>query len=128
MWTRSSIRGLIKEKWNIEIPLSTLGCYLARWGFSVQRPVKRAYHQDEKKIKNWLETELPGIPERAKTEKTEIYVGNETGLRNTASCLRGYAPIGKTPVVKTEANGSKSICVPLFPPVGNLGLYFIKTT
>ena len=99
-----------------------------RGGVFLCKGQKRAYQQDKKKIKNWLETEFPGIPERAKTEKAEIYVGDETGLRNAAACLRGYAPIGKTPVVKTEANGSKSICVPLFPPVGNLGLYFIKTT
>ena len=48
MWTRNNIRDLIREKYGIDMKLSTLGYYLARWGFSVQRPVKRAYKQDQK--------------------------------------------------------------------------------
>ena len=43
MWTRGAISELIYQKYGIKIKLSTLGYYLQRWGFSVQRPVKRAY-------------------------------------------------------------------------------------
>ena len=50
MWTRKNIAELIYQKYKIEIKPSTLGYYLERWGFSVQRPVKRAYSQDAKKI------------------------------------------------------------------------------
>ena len=32
MWTRNNIRQLIKDKYSIDIKLSTLGYYLARWG------------------------------------------------------------------------------------------------
>ena len=107
MWTRNNIRDLIREKCKIELPLSTLGYYLERWGFSVQRPVKRAYQQDEKKVKDWVENEFPGISTRAESEGAEIYFGDETGLQNTATYLRGYAPIGQTPVVQTEAKRIK---------------------
>jgi transposase len=103
MWTRNNIRTLILEKYKIGLPLSTLGYYLQRWGFSVQRPIKRAYKQDEAKVKSWAESEFPGISERAKSESAEIFFGDETGLQNTSDYVRGYAPIGKTPVVKTEA-------------------------
>jgi transposase len=48
MWTRNNIRNLIRGKYKIDIKLSTLGYYLQRWGFSVQRPAKRANKQDEK--------------------------------------------------------------------------------
>lgn len=65
MWTRKNIAELIKQKYGIEIKPSTLGYYLQRWGFSVQRPVKRAYKQDEKKIDKWLNEEFPGITTRA---------------------------------------------------------------
>lgn len=103
MWTRSNIRALIREKYGVDMPLSTLGYYLARWGFSVQRPIKRAYKQDKKKVKNWVESEFPGISARAKAENAKIFFGDETGIQNTATYLRGYAPIGQTPVVRTEA-------------------------
>ena len=107
MWTRSNISAMILEKYKIHMPLSTLGYYLARWGFSVQRPVKRAYQQDEQKIQVWLENEFPGISERAKAEDAEIFFGDETGLQNEATCLRGYAPKGKTPIVYTESKRMK---------------------
>ncbi len=42
MWTRKNITALIKKLLGIEIKFSTLGYYLERWGFSVQRPIKRA--------------------------------------------------------------------------------------
>jgi transposase len=52
MWTRANIKELIKEMYDIDMALSTLGYYLARWGFSVQRPKKQAYKQDPKKVEN----------------------------------------------------------------------------
>jgi transposase len=107
MWTRKNIRQLIKEKYGIDIKLSTLGYYLARWGFSVQRPVKRAYKQDPKKIDKWLNDEFPGITERANAENAEIFFGDETNIQNTCNYMRGYAPKGKTPVVMTESQKFK---------------------
>ena len=107
MWTRNNICLLIKEKYGIEMKLSTLGYYLARWGFSVQRPVKRAYKQDEKKIDAWLNSEFPGITERAEKEGAEIFFGDETNIQNTANYARGYAPKGKTPVIQVEAQKFK---------------------
>ena len=107
MWTRNNIRQLIREKYGIDIKLSTLGYYLARWGFTVQRPVKRAYKQDEKKIDAWLNSEFPGITERAEKEDAEIFFGDETNIQNTANYARGYAPKGQTPVVQTEAQKLK---------------------
>lgn len=74
MWTRNNISQLIREKYGIDIKLSTLGYYLARWGFTVQRPVKRAYKQDEKKIDAWLNSEFPGITERAEKEDAESFL------------------------------------------------------
>ena len=107
MWTRNNIRQLIKDKYGIDIKLSTLGYYLARWGFSVQRPVKRAYKQDEQKIDAWLNSEFPGITERAEKEDAEIFFGDETNIQNTANYARSYAPKGKTPVIRTEAQKLK---------------------
>ena len=101
MWTRNNIRSLIMQMYKIDMPLSTLGYYLERWGFSVQRPTKRAYKQDEEQVKNWVESEFPGITERAKEEDAEIFFGDETGLQNQATCLRGYAPIGQGDSRKT---------------------------
>jgi len=108
MWTRRNISELIMQLYKIKMPLSTLGYYLERWGFSVQRPTKRAYKQNPEQINEWLGETYPEIKERATTENAEIYWGDETGVQNTADYLRGYAPIGQTPVVQVEAKKFKS--------------------
>ena len=107
MWTRKNISELIYQKYKIRMKLSTLGYYLQRWGFSVQRPVKRAYKQDKVKIDKWLNEEFPGITERAKAEDAEIFFGDETNIQNTCNYMKGYAPKGKTPVVKVESQKFK---------------------
>lgn len=107
MWTRNNIRDLIREKYRIDMKLSTLGYYLARWGFSVQRPVKRAYKQDKNQIDKWLNDEFPGITKRAEAENAEIFFGDETNIQNTANYMKGYAPKGKTSVVKVESQKFK---------------------
>ena len=108
MWTRNNIAEYIMQKYKLPMPLSTLGYYLERWGFSVQRPTKQAYKQDPEKIDQWLNEAYPNIKERAAAENAEIYWGDETGVQNTADYLRGYAPIGQTPVVQVEAKKFKA--------------------
>lgn len=108
MWTRKNIAALIKEVYGITMPLSTLGYYLERWGFSVQRPTKKAYKQDDEQVKTWLDSTFATIKARAKAENAEIFWGDETGVQNTADYLRGYAPIGQTPVVEVEAQKFKA--------------------
>lgn len=118
MWTRANIRDLIKRMYKIDMPLSTLGYYLARFGFSVQRPRKQALKQDSKKIEAWLNEEFPGISKRAKQEDAEIFFGDETGVQNTANYAKGYAPIGQTPVVKAE---SKKMKINMLSAISNRG-------
>ena len=118
MWTRANIQDLIKRKYGIAMPLSTLGVYLARWGFSVQRPKKQAYKQDAEKVDKWLNVEFPGITERAMAENAEIFFGDETGIQNTANYAKGYAPIGQTPVVKVE---SKKMKINMLSAISNSG-------
>lgn len=103
LWTRKSIRDLIVMKYEIDLGLSTLGYYLQRWGFSIQRPIKKARKQNPEHLQKWMEEEYPAISVRAKAEKAEIYWGDETGMQNTANYAKGYAPIGKTPVLEVDS-------------------------
>ncbi len=118
MWTRKNIALLIKDKYNIDMGLSTLGYYLSRWGFTVQRPVKRAYKQDAEKIDTWLNEEFAGITGRAQTEDAEIFFGDETGIQNTANYAKGYSLKGKTPVVYIE---SKKIKINMLSAISKRG-------
>jgi len=100
LWTRHAVQQFIKQDFGIEIPIRTVGDYLKRWGFTPQKPIKRAYERNEPKIRAWLEEEYPAIEARAHREKAEIHWGDETGISNRDQIGRGYAPKGKTPTRK----------------------------
>jgi transposase len=127
MWNRNNIRSLILQKYKIEMPLSTLGYYLERWGFSVQRPTKRAYKQDEAKVNNWVETEFPGISECAKLENAEIYFGDESRAEPSNAVAGGTPLSGKRRLSEPRQNTSQSICCPPFPIAANCVLCCTRT-
>ena len=106
LWTREAVCLAIKKNFGLELPLRTITDYLKRWGFTPQRPAKRAYEQDPEKLKQWLEQGYPEIVARAKQEKAEIHWGDETGVNNEAYNTRGFAPKGKTPIVRLNAKRS----------------------
>ncbi len=103
LWTRDAVRLMIRQQCKIDLPARTTGDYLKRWGFTPQKPVKRAYEQDPKKIAQWLETTYPGIAARAKQEKAEIHWGDETGIQSDAYNAKGFAPKGKAPIIHLNA-------------------------
>lgn len=103
LWTRKAVQELIKAETGVTMPIRTVGDYLKRWGMTPQKPQKRAYEQRTPEVKAWLEEEYPAIQAQAKQEDAEIYWGDETGLRNDCQHERGYAPKGKTPVIRLNA-------------------------
>jgi transposase len=97
LWTRQAVQELIKQQFGIRLPIRTVGEYLKRWGFTPQKPVRKAYKQDPEEVAEWLETKYPEIESRAAKEGGEIHWGDETGVRSTCQHSRGYARPGATP-------------------------------
>jgi len=118
LWTRQAIRDLIKREYGIRIAIRTMGDYLHRWGFTPQKPKKRAYEQNPKAVQRWLKEEYPVISKSAKKEKAEIHWGDETGVRNDCQYGRSYAPKGKTPVKDKMA---KRISLNMISTITNQG-------
>ena len=103
LWTSVVIQELVWNLWNIRMARRTVSLYLKRWGFTPQKPAKRAYEQCSKAVQKWLDEEYPFIKKRAKLFGGQIYWGDETGVRNQCQHTRGYAPKGQTPILKTQA-------------------------
>ena len=98
LWSRAAVGQLIEQEFGIKLQVRSIGKYLTRWGFTPQKPIKRAYEQSPAAVQAWLEGEYPGIEQRARAEGAEIHWGDETALVNTDVRGRSYAPAGKTPV------------------------------
>jgi transposase len=99
LWTREAVAELIEKKFGIRLSIWTVGRYLARWGFTPQKPLRRAFEQDPEQVRHWLEGKYPRIRSLAKQQKAEIYWGDEMGLRSDHVCGRSYGRCGKTPVI-----------------------------
>lgn len=95
-----------------------MGNYLKRWGFTPQKPVKRAYEQNPKAVEKWMKEDYPALKKRAIKEKAVIYWGDETNVTNEMHHGRSYAPKGKTPVVKKVG---KKIKINMISAVTNKG-------
>ncbi len=119
LWTTKAIKELIQREFDITIGRRAIGNYLKNWGFTPQKPKKRAYEQSSKKVKKWLEEEYPIIKREAQKKKATIHWGDETGVRNSNQHGRSYAPKGKTPIKK---HMSKRFSINMISTVTNQGL------
>ena len=91
---------LIARRCGVELAVRTVGKYLARWGFTAQKPIRRAWEQDPAAVRRWLRWDYPAIVARAKRARGAIFWGDETGLRSDDVRGRSYAPRGRTPLVR----------------------------
>jgi transposase len=119
LWSRAAVGQLIEQEFGIKLQVRSIGKYLTRWGFTPQKPIKRAYEQSPAAVQAWLEGEYPGIEKRARAEGAEIHWGDETALVNTDVRGRSFAPAGKTPV--TMAVGATRQKLSMIATVTNQG-------
>jgi transposase len=48
LWSRAAVRMLIEQSCGVQLAVRTVGTYLARWGFTAQKPLRQAYEQSLK--------------------------------------------------------------------------------
>jgi transposase len=99
LWTREALRDLIQRKLGITVSINTAGNYFRAWGFTPQKPVRRAYEQNPEAVQRWLEVEYPALVKRAKAEDAIIYWGDEMGMRSDHQTGRSYGLCGQTPMI-----------------------------
>jgi transposase len=119
LWTRGAVMQFVEREFGVRLSIRATGEYLRRWGFTPQKPIKRAYEQRPEAVKQWLDQQYPQIERRAKAEGGEIHWGDETALVNTDVRGRSYAPRGKTPV--TMAVGGTREKLSMISTVTNQG-------
>jgi transposase len=102
LWSRAAVRELIWQRFGVRLAVRTMGTCLARWGFTAQKPLRRAYEQDPAAVRRWKRRDYPAIAARAKVEGGTVFWGDETGLRSDDVRGRGYAPPGRTPEVRVN--------------------------
>jgi transposase len=99
LWTRQAVCELIERRFGVSISVWTAGRWLRKWGFTPQKPVRRAFEQNPEAVGTWLEETYPGVRDRARQQGAEIHWGDEMGMRSDHQTGRTWGLKGKTPVV-----------------------------
>ena len=99
LWTREIVRELIKRRFSVTMALTSVGNLLRRLGFTVQRPLMRAYERNPIAVERWLKVEYPEIRAQAKKKRAVIFFEDESGIRSDYHSGTTWAPRGKTPIV-----------------------------
>ena len=121
LWSRKAVQEAVKAKFGVDMPLRTVGEYLKRWGFTPQRPAKRALEQQPAQVQQWLEVDYPAIVQRAKAEAGVVCWADETAVRQDTAWVRGYAAAGHTPVLE-HATRRPSPGITMISALSNQGL------
>src|SRR4051812_50059691 len=61
LWTRHAVRALIARETGVWLSLSVVGDYLRGWGFTAQRPMRRATERREGGGPAWLGGTYPAV-------------------------------------------------------------------
>jgi transposase len=73
LWSRSAVAHLIEQECGLMLSERTVGKYLKRWGFTPQKPIKKAYEQRPEAVQAWLNEHYPAIAAQVKAEGGEIH-------------------------------------------------------
>lgn len=104
LWSREAVREMIAHRYDRRLSVRAVGDYLKRWGYTPQKPLKKAYEQRPQEVERFTQQIYPGIKARAAQEGADILWGDETGLRSDDVRGRSYSPRGSTPVIRVKHN------------------------
>lgn len=99
LWTREAVVHLIARQCGVKVSVWTAGRWLARWGFTPQKPARRAFERDDQEVGSWLRRKYPAIRALAQREQALIFWADEMGLRGDHAAGRSFSPQGQTPVI-----------------------------
>src|SRR5262245_29136222 len=69
LWTREAVQQLIGQRYGITLSVKQVGRYLKLWGYTPQKPIRKAFEQKPEQVKQWLDKEFPVIKKQASKEK-----------------------------------------------------------
>ncbi|ULH14004.1 IS630 family transposase (plasmid) [Deinococcus sp. KNUC1210] len=105
-WTCPRIRAVIGLKFDVWYHVDHLSRLLHAWGFSRQKPAKRAAEQDQDAVAAWIDTMAPELERKIETGETLAFL-DEVGFSLKPTVARTWAPCGNPPVLKTKTNWQK---------------------
>ena len=101
LWTREMVRDLVRREFGGALSVVSVGRLLRKLGLSPQRPLWRAYQQNPEAVDRWKREQFPAIRAQAAAAGATIWFADEAGVRSDYHAGTTWAPVGRTPIVRT---------------------------
>lgn len=118
LWTRAIVQELIRERFGVELDVTTVGRTLHRLGLTAQKPLRRAYERNPRKVGYWLHKTLPRLRGRARELGRELFYCDETGIRSDSAAGISWGRRGRRPVIRVPGQRQSINVVSFISPTG----------
>jgi transposase len=100
LWTLALVGEVLYRKFDKRLSKGSVSRLMRILGYTVQRPLYRAWQQDAELVEKWQAEEFPAIRAAATAAGAAIYFADEAGMRSDHHAGTTWAPQGKTPVIR----------------------------
>jgi transposase len=120
LWTRQLISELIYRQFKIRLSLSSVGRLLAQLGLTCQKPLFRAWQQNQALVDQWLKKVYPKIKSEAKKLKAKVFFADESGIRSDFHAGTTWAEKGETPIIRVTGQRFSLNMISAISPRGDM--------
>jgi len=126
LWTLNALRALIQRERGITLSKSAVSRLLGHLGLTPQRPTYKAYQQDPKKIRRYLDETFPEAVAQAKAMGALIFFVDEASVRSDAHRGLTWGKRGETPVLESGGGRFGLSVISAVSPRGDMRFSFIE--
>ena len=120
LWTREMVREVIRREFDVALSAVSVGRLLRKMGLSPQRPVWLATQQNPDAVEEFKSVVFPKIRAEAAASGGTVWFADEAGVRSDYHAGTTWAPVGKTPVVKSTGSRHSVNMISAVAPDGSL--------
>lgn len=126
LWTLNALRALIERERGVSLSKSAVSRLLGHLGLSPQRPIYKAYQQNPKKVREYLNDTFPEAVAQAQAMGAQIFFVDEASIRSDAHRGLTWGKRGETPVVESGGGRFGLHVISAVSPRGDMRFSFVE--
>ncbi len=120
-WDRKRVKYVIEQEFGVIYDEEHISFILAKINYTLQKPRKKDFRQNDEKVLEWQQDTLPSIKKKvAQDPKNVLLTADEAGFNLLSSTQRTYAPCGQTPVIQQDCKYTHLSVIAAISPQGEL--------
>jgi len=128
LWTTQRVADLIWRRFQVRYDRDHVCRLLHRFGWSWQKPARRARERDEAAIQRWVKHTWPRVKKNAQKLKAKLVFLDESGFSLLPTACKTWAPQGCTPVLWHCFNWPKLSAISAVTPHPRAHLRLVRGT